>query len=1035
MLTATNVPISFVGGLQQKQDALQVQSPNLLQLSNGRFDKIGQINKRSGYNILPSLPTQTAVACDNFLSELNIFDNQNVYTYCPAISAWANRGTAISCVNSNLSIYRTSTSDQNNPVSATIGDITVFAWEQGSSVYYSVLDQGTQAYYVYAQKLSMTSYQPILIAFNNLIYLFFYDGENSIYFQSINPLAPSAISQTSIIVGDYTPSSYDIVVSNGTNQLFLAYLSYTNQAGLLYLSPNNNSSQTYYFSEVSTPVAISLSAQTVPTYGDVLIVSWIDGYSIYASWQNTTLSAETVTTIPIATETSQPINITTCPTSSSTVRILYSLSATNEQDWFINQSEVSIPFGYIVKTREVFNPIHQVSLAARPFSYSNQLYLATIHNSILQSTYFLHNISLPLSPIISKVYPGNAGTERTNAIIPTVFSLSSGQFIFPNQVKVQTVYQGETTFSLLGIGQTTFDFVSPNKFNTVTYSNNLLIVGGILQSYDGYSVVEQNFHLFPENINYEINVSGNLVGGNADNAYTAIYQYSFIYSWTDRFGQIQYSSPSPQALTVDLSSFSSTSGYNIQFSIPTLFLTAKSNVIIQVFRTQINSTIFYEVTSDTSPELNDQSVNYVTFTDNLSDAEIAGRTPLYTTGGVVFNSAPPSCSMISLYQDRVILAGLEDPNQLWFSKNKVLNTNYNAPEFSPLLTIEVNQQDGPVTALALMDQNLIIFKRSSIFVLSGDGPNNTGSGDTFPDPQLITHSIGCINPNSILLTTAGIIFQSPTRGIWLLDRSLDQPQYIGAGVDDIALSNTVTSATLDPNSSSAIFTTATSDAMVYDYVLQQWSTYTNHKAIDATSWNGEYVFVLNNSSVYISAEEQFYDGIVSNNQVPYSLSVTTPWMSLASVLGYQRLFRFFILGQYKGPHSLQVSIGYDFNPFFEEAVTIPVSTLQNNWGNSPSTWGGTQNFGVTGLGTLASPFSLFPITGNNQAYNDFGGAWQPYIYQVNVSRQLCTSFRVQIYDTIISPYNEAWTLNQINFEVGQMQQGVRIPSSRKFGAK
>ena len=132
---------------------------------------------------------------------------------------------------------------------------------------------------------------------------------------------------------------------------------------------------------------------------------------------------------------------------------------------------------------------------------------------------------------------------------------------------------------------------------------------------------------------------------------------------------------------------------------------------------------------------------------------------------------------------------------------------------------------------------------------------------------------------------------------------------------------------------------------------------------------------------------------------------------------------------------MQVSIGYDFNPFFEEAVTIPVSTLQNNWGNSPSTWGGTQNFGVTGLGTLASPFSLFPITGNNQAYNDFGGAWQPYIYQVNVSRQLCTSFRVQIYDTIISPYNEAWTLNQINFEVGQMQQGVRIPSSRKFGAK
>ena len=68
----TTVPLSFQGGLQSKTDALQLQPPSLLSLQNAMFNKIGQLNKRPGYNILSNSiinggQINTAAAFDSFL--------------------------------------------------------------------------------------------------------------------------------------------------------------------------------------------------------------------------------------------------------------------------------------------------------------------------------------------------------------------------------------------------------------------------------------------------------------------------------------------------------------------------------------------------------------------------------------------------------------------------------------------------------------------------------------------------------------------------------------------------------------------------------------------------------------------------------------------------------------------------------------------------------------------------------------------------------------------------------------------------------
>jgi hypothetical protein len=588
-------------------------------------------------------------------------------------------------------------------------------------------------------------------------------------------------------------------------------------------------------------------------------------------------------------------------------------------------------------------------------------------------------------------------------MLSEVVQTESG-LLWANGVKGPFISEDNTNFSLIGVNETVSDFSNQNKFNSVTFSNNLLFVGGILQSYDGVSCTEQNFHLYPEDIFWEAGFQPN------GQLSTGQYQYQILYAWVDRFGQIQYSAPSP-IITLNVAA-----GQNaVQFTIPCLRITAKSNVIIKIFRTQVNQpggaqSVFNEVTSELIPLQSYINQDYVVFTDITNDLNIQANETIYTQGGVLPNAGPPSCSLISLFNDRVIIGGLEDKHLLWFSKNKIDNSNANIipVEFSALNTISVNELGGPITALSLMDQYLVIFKASAIFVLSGDGPNDLGQGNSFPDAQLITQSVGCANPNSIHLTTDGLMFQTPNKGIWMLPRGLSAPTYIGAGVDDEAKQYLVSSANLDPNSNSIIFTT-NGPALVYDYLIGQWATWTNHNAVDGVVFNNaaesSFAFVKENGSVYVQNISNFYDGYVAGKQIPYSMEVTTPWLSYASNLGYQAIFRFFILGSYIGAHNLDVAVAYNYNPAFINTATINATSLIGS-----STWGAD------------------PLWGSSSPW---GGTWQPYIFQVNTSTQKCSSFRIKLNDDQTAPFNQGMTLSNLLIELGVFGDGMRIANSNK----
>jgi hypothetical protein len=153
---------------------------------------------------------------------------------------------------------------------------------------------------------------------------------------------------------------------------------------------------------------------------------------------------------------------------------------------------------------------------------------------------------------------------------------------------------------------------------------------------------------------------------------------------------------------------------------------------------------------------------------------------------VVENIGAPATNILSLYNGRLFLVSAEDNNLLWFSKQVIESTPVEMSDLFTLFvspTIGAQGNTGPISALAAMDSNLMVFKpNAAIYYINGTGPDNTGASNDFSQPVFVASTVGCDNPNSITLMPQGLMFQSD-KGIWLLGRDLST-NYIGAPVED-----------------------------------------------------------------------------------------------------------------------------------------------------------------------------------------------------------------------------------------------------------
>lgn len=987
--------LNFGQGIDTKTDEKLVVPGKLLELKNGVFKKTGRIDKRAGSEILSAktLAGDTlsdATSLGTFNNEILQYNKQKLYSLSTGANSWVDKGTCVSASVTTDQVVKNTASQTQVDYAANNG-VAVYAWEDSrGGVKASVYDEETMTPLLSDTVIDASGSRAKCCSFKGYLYVFYYKAGN-LYVRRINPRSPTSFDTAISLTTDVNTTSpnYDV-------------LPYQDLRVAVVWNKQSASEIKFFFmdeacAQTLTPTDITGAATSclsvVEGAGGRFFVLWANtSDGLRCAIQNNGGSA-VITPFTVENYTATEIlNVTGVQKRDALgIAVFYHVNiASQTYNHYVRTN--TITNGGIAGTPSTF--MRSVGLWTKAFSYyfdgdsTDHYYVGLSYSSTLQSTYFIARND---GFIVAKLQYGAASGHPTRRLLQTVNHETEHTFSFAIINKTKLVSENNDVFSLNGIAKSSLNFDSEEQFNAVQLGNNLHIAGGILSMYDGQSVVEHGFHLFPEAL--AMSTSG-VTGVPAGD-----YNYVAVYEWTDNLGQLHRSAASiPKAYTV-------ASDTNVLVAVPTLRLTQKksdanrTNCVIALYRTEEGpGSIYYRVSSVTSPNYNDATADTVTITDTMNNTDILTKEVLYSTGGVLENIPPPSCKYLRSFKDRIFLAGLEDKNQLWYSK---IHSSGEPVEFSQFLTMSVASEGGGISAIYELDDKFIISKPDRFFATFGDGPNNAGEGQEFAKPEIITADAGIENNNSIVRIPGGLMFKTK-KGIYSLSSSL-QLDYTGAPVDNFN-SYTITSATLKSDQNQVRFTTLESPTLVFDYYQNQWSTFATQKLLDSVIWNDSYIFLDSSGKVYKEISTSFRDEGRAIN-----LDLTTGWIALDTIGGSQRLYKIVVVGEYKSPHKLRVAVGYDFS-----------SDFSDNYVFDPE-----DSLGVTTYGEDSPYGSGTPYGGNNTALR----------FEIGVKKQKCQAFRIKIQDLITSATEgsgEGFNLTGIILEVGIRGQAGKYKLSQKI---
>lgn len=447
-------------------------------------------------------------------------------------------------------------------------------------------------------------------------------------------------------------------------------------------------------------------------------------------------------------------------------------------------------------------------------------------------------------------------------------------------------------------------YVFDSAYKSVSIAAGMIVSGSLTKLYDGSSYTELGFLETPIITSFTAgtpNPTGEFTNGT--------YGMATVHTWVDAAGNVHRSAPEFKSITVSGGPVTS-----LDYSFYTLILTEKENFKTEVYLTEVNGTTYYKTNEPgTSP-------NSFIFTADPT------REILYTQSGELENDPPLASIGVTYFKNRLFSVSR---NQLQYSKPIEAARPV---EFNSLQTISLDAEGGDATGIYGMDNNLIIFKKNSIYQLSGEGPNALGQQNDYGTPQLITTDTGNIDLNSIVAYPNGLLFKSK-KGIYEINRGL-YAQYIGAAVADFNQFDVVSSQLL-PEVNEIRFVLSNGNILIFDYQERQWAVDTITNAISGVSHNNVFYYVNSDSEVLGENALYFDNYEVGQPLQPYSAKVATNWIQVAAsnagaslsagVQQWQRLYAIHVLGRYKSTHTLKVSLAYNFDDTIVDFATISPS--------------------------------------------------------------------------------------------------------------
>ncbi|MBX3198237.1 MAG: hypothetical protein KF894_08840 [Labilithrix sp.] len=674
---------------------------------------------------------------------------------------------------------------------------------------------------------------------------------------------------------------------------------------------------------IAAAATVGIDTIDLSEHGSTLFVCWSEGSDCNAIGLNPTALAGTplATQATVMTTTQPPDRLQVCSRTSTTGALLATLPDRTTIRSFITASgAISVALAPAAQT--IVNAIS----VGRPFMRAGRCYTAftTADNFDAERGTLVICEWTPsqggakyLRPVVHPVVRGlwKKGGLRCRAAALTPTRLAFGFMV-------------ETTGTTDGARVIAIDFASRDRWQSVEHHGSLALAGGVTSIFDGTRAFESGFLAAPSKPTLDASAGGSVTTTSGGRRYVA------VYADVDAAGNLHISGVStPSEPTGNVTDKS------ITVTTMPLAITARggegigtSALQVLIYATNDGGEAPYHLIGSV-PNL---PVAPITFVDNFSETVVRSGALLYGSGnlpgavvaegqpgGPQDHRAPPGLKYLTSYNGMLVGAS---GRELWWSAETVYGE---AVWHSPVFSLALDEE---ITGLAASDGALFVLTRSAIFSVSGGPPNDTGTDPGLGMPRKIGVDLGCVDGNSIVVTSSGIFFRS-ARGIELF-RGGSALEYVGEDVqDELAAFPHVTSAVLDTKHGVVRFSLAASldgnglasgegRDVVYDLTLRVWisSDRKHGERADEPSQDASMVFfdggwrygwLGRDGAAYVerlaSDDEAHFDG-----DAWVTARAETSWINIAGVLGEQVVEKILHLSTRHTDHTLVRTTEHDY---------------------------------------------------------------------------------------------------------------------------
>lgn len=478
---------------------------------------------------------------------------------------------------------------------------------------------------------------------------------------------------------------------------------------------------------------------------------------------------------------------------------------------------------------------------------------------------------------------------------------------------------------------TTLDLQNHKRRSSCSAGGNLYLAGGPVQLYDGHSLTEAAFNEVPGIVSISQTTAGSL---------TLLGTYSYVMVWEYSLpdGTFYESPPSPP-FDVTLT------GANNQ-AVVTVFGPHSTRVALgdSTYGAEVTGVLYRTVWDAASSSQGSQFKEVQRFTcpgslasygdnvvvnDTLSDTTAETNPTLYTQGGPVENNAPEMASYLSASAARISAAGLARTAEMQESKEQELDEAVNFNGLSAFYTRAPN----PINGVLSLDGTRILFTKTSIYTVSGDGPQNDASG-ALPQPIQLDSPGGLRDARSLLQAPDGVWFQLDASKLYRMPRGGGAPEWLGIDIQDTLTSFPIITGACRCRADDAIYFAAQdTEAGTSGRILVRslrtglWSEdsppLTTSRGIEALCSYGALAAYASGGTVYQQHATSFADTV--------STVITTQWKTHPiypfELGGNGQVLDFQITGEYRSAGDLALRISYDDGINFTTYDTFTLSGL------------------------------------------------------------------------------------------------------------